>query len=60
MVNIEVYDITGRNIMSVNPEMKQAGSHLSELNISSLKQGLYYVVLKSGGKTASAKLLVNR
>jgi uncharacterized repeat protein (TIGR01451 family) len=50
---IELIDIQGKLIYK-----KAINSDMSELNISSLKSGLYFVQLKSGSKTMVQKLII--
>jgi hypothetical protein len=59
MVHIEVYDLSGRKVLVTAPAQKSAGPHLKELNLGSLKKGVYILkVQDADGTGQSAKLMV--
>jgi hypothetical protein len=41
-VLIQVFDVFGREIITVTDASKQAGFHNAELNVSALPYGMYY------------------
>ncbi len=50
--NIEIYDLTGKKVISQNPSALQ-----SMINLSDLKNGVYYVKAKVNGQTSAYKLI---
>ena len=57
-VNLEVYDVTGRKIMTLLDEHQPAGSHQIEYDASQLASGIYVYRLKAGRLVASRKMVV--
>ncbi len=49
---IEIYDISGKNVLSQDLNVKK-----TDLNISKLKTGMYILKTNSNGKTESHSLL---
>ena len=50
--NIEIYDLTGKKVISQNPSALQ-----SLINLSDLKKGVYFVKAKVNGQTSAYKLI---
>jgi len=57
-VTIVVYDMTGREILSLVNEEKSGGAHQVKLNAENLEGGFYFYSLKIGEFEESKKLLV--
>jgi hypothetical protein len=53
-----VYDITGREAMTVDAQTFSAGEHILELNTEGLPDGQYQVQLKGSSGTATRTLLI--
>jgi hypothetical protein len=52
MSSITVYDILGKNVLSLNPNASEAS-----INGSSLKSGLYFAQIKTANGVSSIKLV---
>jgi hypothetical protein len=59
-VRIEVFDISGRRIMTLVDEQKTAGRHEAFFDGSGLPSGTYLYRLIAGGKTAGSSLVLIR
>ncbi|MFH1004019.1 MAG: T9SS type A sorting domain-containing protein [Bacteroidota bacterium] len=57
-VIISVYDITGKELMSMNQGMQQAGNHLVKINTSELSSGMYFYSLKANEQLLTRKMTV--
>jgi len=57
-LELSVFDLQGRKIVSVFEGYKSIGEHLFNLNIAHLPSGYYMVRMRSGFKTESRKLIV--
>ncbi len=57
-VVLEINDITGKKIMSINEGHKAAGTHSILLNTRELNRGVYFYTLKAGGASLTRKMLV--
>lgn len=59
-VSFSIYDVTGRNIVSVNEGSLQAGSHDYRLTdiTGNLRSGVYIFEINAGGARASRKIVV--
>ncbi|MEO0050709.1 MAG: C25 family cysteine peptidase, partial [candidate division WOR-3 bacterium] len=57
-VQLAVYDLSGRTTMVLKDEMKKAGYYSETFNLSRLSNGIYWLVLKSGGETRTRKLVL--
>jgi len=55
IVSLDVYDLTGRNIMTHNFGFLSKGEHSFDLNINDLK-GTYFFVIKNGNESLTKKL----
>jgi hypothetical protein len=47
-VNIKIYDILGKEVMSLVNEFKNAGSYIISFNASNLSSGIYYYKIEAG------------
>ena len=61
-VSIELSDINGRRIWSMEPTAKIAGTYTEEIDFESLqvKNGIYFVTVSIDGKMSKEKLVYNR
>jgi len=57
-VNLEVFDVLGREVAELVNEQKAAGSYSVEFDASNLPSGIYFYVLTSGSFKDSKKLLL--
>ena len=57
-VTISVYDIVGRLLTSYNMGQESAGTHIDDINVSSLQLGVYVVRVQASSFNKSAKLIV--
>ncbi|MEO6694131.1 MAG: T9SS type A sorting domain-containing protein [Ignavibacteria bacterium] len=57
-VSIKVYDLIGREVMSLVNEMKEAGSYIVSFNGSNLSSGIYYYKIKAGNFEQVRKMLL--
>ncbi len=58
-VTIEVTDMTGRVVLSLNEGHLPAGSHTCAINAENLESGLYFYTLKAGQFTETKRMVVN-
>jgi hypothetical protein len=60
-VSITVYDMMGREQVSVQREETiGSGTHVRMIDLAGVTAGTYYVMLRAGSKTSTAKLVVGR
>lgn len=60
-VTIELFDINGRKIRdAMPPAMIPDGKHLLKVDVRSLKQGTYLLLLRDGSKVSASKFVVLR
>ena len=59
-VTIQLLDLRGRQVMSVNQGALQAGSQLVRLNTSELAEGLYVYKVTSGTEFGKGKIMVTK
>ena len=57
-VTIKVYDLIGREVMSLVNEMKEAGSYMASFNGTDLPSGIYYYRIKAGGYEQVRKMIL--
>jgi hypothetical protein len=58
MVTLNVYDVTGRTIMSVNEGSKNSGNHNLRIDTRAMQAGVYYYSLNAGGTVISKRMVV--
>lgn len=58
-VLVNVFDVTGKNIRSVNSGNMSAGNHTMQIDASGWDSGLYHVVINTAGGTSSYKVFKN-
>ena len=57
-VSLKVFDLLGREIVTLVNEEKPAGTYEMEWNAANLPSGVYFYQLKTGSYTATKKLLL--
>jgi hypothetical protein len=57
-VTLKIYDITGRNVVTLVSEIQSAGSYNISWNPRSLPSGIYYYRLQAGSFTQMKKLVL--
>ncbi len=59
-VNIEIFDITGKSVISINEGMKNFGEHKVSVDASSLKNGVYYYTFRTDAGQVTKKMMIQR
>lgn len=59
-VQIEIYDITGKQIATLLEDVQEKGSHLIEWNAQGQRSGVYLVKLTAGQHTTVQKCFLNQ
>ena len=59
-VTLEVYDVLGRRVATLEEGSKQAGRHEVRLEADGLPSGVYFGRLEAGGQTRTQKITVVR
>ena len=57
-VSLKVYDIVGKEVVTLVNELKEAGSHEVQLDASKLASGTYFYKLQSGSFSSVKKLVL--
>lgn len=57
-VEINVFNLSGKLVKSINLQSLPAGNQKTVINCSSLDKGVYIVQLKAGNKTTSSKFII--
>ena len=57
-VSIKVYDVLGKEVMTLVNENKKAGSYKINLNCSSLNSGVYFYTMKAGNTRQTRKFVL--
>ncbi|MFA7082098.1 MAG: T9SS type A sorting domain-containing protein [Bacteroidales bacterium] len=57
-VTLQVYDMNGRMVSSLDNGRQQAGQHSLQMNVQNLKGGIYMVRIITNNSTNTAKLIV--
>jgi len=57
-VILSIFDITGKQILSLNEGSKDAGTYSKQLDLSSLTAGSYFLQLTTGTKSLVKKLMI--
>ena len=58
MVSLKVYDISGKEVMTLVNEVKQAGYYTVNFNGANLPSGVYFYTLSAGNFTATKRMLL--
>jgi hypothetical protein len=59
-VSLKIYDVLGREVLSLVDRVETAGQHQVVLNASNLSSGVYFYRLKAGDFTDTKRLLLLR
>lgn len=59
-INLMVFDITGKQVLSLNEGIVNAGQHEINLELSKFNSGVYFYTLQAGDQKVSRKMIVNR
>lgn len=59
-VTIEVTDMTGRKIMTIDEGHKTAGTYTCSINAKDLKAGIYFYTLKAGQFEETKRMIVSK
>ncbi len=59
-VTLEVYDVLGRRVATLEQGRKKAGRHTARLETGRLSSGVYFGRLEAGGETRTQKITVVR
>ena len=57
-VNIEVYDLLGKNVTTLVNDIKSAGFHKYSWNAEAQASGVYFIVMNAGKFTQKQKILL--
>ena len=57
-IEIEIFNLTGRRVLHIQPSFYSEGSTLIEANTTALPEGLYMAVLKEKGRILSKQKLI--
>jgi len=57
-VTLEIHDITGKKVMSVEQGHQSAGTHTIQINAGALNNGVYFYTLKAGEFSVTKKMTV--
>jgi hypothetical protein len=60
--NIEIVltDITGKTVMQIAHEVRNAGNYSDKFEVSQLRNGIYFLQFKNGNTNQAIKVVVNR
>ncbi|MBK6507356.1 MAG: T9SS type A sorting domain-containing protein [Ignavibacteria bacterium] len=58
LVTLKVYDVLGKEVVSLVNELKQSGRYEVEFNGSNLGSGIYYYRLQAGEYSETKKMLL--
>jgi hypothetical protein len=57
-VTLKVYDVLGREVVSLVNELEEAGTHSLSFDASKLSSGLYYYTLQAGELVATKPMVL--
>ncbi len=57
-VELAVFDLLGKEVVTVQDDRKKAGNQVFNINTSILKNGIYFVRVTTGQKSGTAKIIV--
>jgi hypothetical protein len=58
LVTMKMFDVLGREVMTVVSGMQEAGKHTVQINASRLSSGMYFYRLESGSFTNVKKMML--
>ena len=59
-VGIGIYNIVGKKLLDIDAGIRPPGYHTEHVDMANLVPGIYIVALRTGARTAYAKLVVWR
>jgi hypothetical protein len=59
-IQVNVFDLTGKLMVSVNEEKMMSGPQLLKINLSDLQNGLYLVQIKAEKAVVTRRLMINK
>ena len=59
-VSLRIFDISGRNIATLQAGKRLAGENEFTINCSSLSTGIYFIQVRADGQTQNGKLVITR
>ncbi len=59
-VTLSVFDVTGKELVSLNQGIQGAGAHSVKISVSELPAGMYFYTLHAGNSIAAQKLIIAR
>jgi hypothetical protein len=59
-VQLEIKDMTGRTVLSLNEGRKTAGKHTAGISAESLDSGIYFYTLRAGDYTETKRMTVSK
>nr|MDQ3101874.1 T9SS type A sorting domain-containing protein [Bacteroidota bacterium] len=57
-VTIELFDVSGKVVMSFNEGNKAPGQHQLNFNVTGLEAGVYFHVLRAGDSEVTGRMVV--
>ncbi|MDP4266347.1 MAG: T9SS type A sorting domain-containing protein [Bacteroidota bacterium] len=57
-VSVEIFDITGKNVMTINSGKTASGKHSMNIDLSKLSGGVYYYTFNADDTRVSKKMIV--
>ena len=59
-VSVKIFDLAGRQVLSVFEGTKEAGDHTANFNVSDLKDGIYLYQIQAGDISTTNKLIIRK
>jgi hypothetical protein len=59
-VALEIYDLSGKQVLTANEGNQNAGAHTFSINTSTLNEGIYICRLNAGNSSATKKFIISR
>lgn len=59
-VSVKIFDLAGRQVLSVFEGTKEAGDHTEFFNVSDLKDGIYLYQIQAGDISTTNKLIIRK
>ncbi|MCK4827824.1 T9SS type A sorting domain-containing protein [bacterium] len=58
IIKLRLFDLTGREVMTLVNDLKQPGVHSTTLTADDLASGLYFVRLEASGEVMTRKVML--
>ena len=59
-VAFDIYDLTGRKVMTIDEGNKGSGIHYIDINLTNFSSGTYFYTLRTSDYTKTLKMIVNK